>query len=95
LVELVHLLPLRSSLAIHHLFGIRISTRNHLIFVGQVKYFLFQNLPMRRKNDILWKGIIEEVFDDLLRFIFPEADKVFDIGRGFEKESRCDPGLFE
>jgi hypothetical protein len=39
---------------------------------------------MRRKNDILWKGIIEEVFDDLLRFIFPEADKVFDIGRGFE-----------
>ena len=39
---------------------------------------------MRRKNDQLWKGMIEEVFDDLLRFIFPEADRVFDMQRGFQ-----------
>ncbi len=39
---------------------------------------------MRRKNDQLWKGILEEVFDDLLRFVFPEADKVFDMQRKFE-----------
>ncbi len=30
----------------------------------------------RRKNDILWKGMLEEVFDDLLRFIFPKADQM-------------------
>jgi hypothetical protein len=39
---------------------------------------------MRRKNDQLWKGILEEVFDDLLRFVFPEADRVFDMRRKFE-----------
>lgn len=38
----------------------------------------------RRKNDILWKGMLEEVFDDLLRFVFPRADRIFDIGRGFD-----------
>jgi hypothetical protein len=39
---------------------------------------------MRRKNDILWKGILEEVFDDLLRFVFPNADQTFNIEKGFE-----------
>lgn len=38
----------------------------------------------RRNNDILWKGMLEEVFDDLLRFVFPKADQVFDMKRGFE-----------
>jgi len=38
---------------------------------------------MRKKNDILWKGMMEEIFDDLLRFIFPEADEVVDMQRGF------------
>src|ERR1700761_3568275 len=38
----------------------------------------------RRKNDILWKGMLEEVFDDLLRFIFPKADQIFNMKRGFE-----------
>jgi len=38
----------------------------------------------RRKNDILWKGMLEEVFDDLLRFVFPDADRIFDMSRGFE-----------
>ena len=38
----------------------------------------------RRKNDILWKGILEGVFEDLLRFVFPKADQVFDMNRRFE-----------
>lgn len=38
---------------------------------------------MRRKNDTLWKGVIEVVFDDLLRFIFPDADRLVDMERGF------------
>jgi len=37
-----------------------------------------------RKSDILFKVILEEVFADLLRFIFPDADEVYDIDRGFE-----------
>ena len=40
--------------------------------------------PNCRKNDILWKVVLEEVFDDLLRFIFPDADQVYDMERGFE-----------
>jgi hypothetical protein len=32
----------------------------------------------------LWKVVLEEVFDDLLRFIFPDADQVYDMERGFE-----------
>jgi len=38
----------------------------------------------QRKSDILWKVILEEVFADLLRFIFPDADQVYDMERGFE-----------
>jgi hypothetical protein len=32
-----------------------------------------------RKSDILWKVVMEEVFDDLLRFIFPDADKAYNM----------------
>jgi len=39
---------------------------------------------MRRNNDSLWKGITEEVFDDLLRFFFPKADTIIDFSRGFD-----------
>jgi hypothetical protein len=39
---------------------------------------------MRRKNDILWKGILEEVFDDLLRFVLPNPDQELDLKRPFE-----------
>ena len=35
------------------------------------------------KKDILWKGIVEAVFDDLLRFVFPKADELFDMKRRF------------
>ena len=38
---------------------------------------------MRHDDDVLWKGITEEVCDDLLRFIFPGVDQVLDLERGF------------
>lgn len=38
----------------------------------------------QRKSDILWKVVMEEVFDDLLRFIFPDADQVYNLERGFD-----------
>ncbi len=37
-----------------------------------------------RKSDILWKTVIEEVFADLLRFIYPDADQKYDMDHGFE-----------
>src|ERR1700744_4032894 len=37
-----------------------------------------------RKSDILWKMGMDEVFEDLLRFIFSDADQVYDLARGFE-----------
>ena len=37
-----------------------------------------------RKSDILWKVILEEVLADLLRFIYSDADQVYDMDRGFE-----------
>ena len=39
---------------------------------------------MRSKEDLLWKVVLEEVFDDLLRFVFPAAGRLFDLKRGFE-----------
>ena len=39
---------------------------------------------MRRKDDILWKGVLEDIFDDFLRFFNPDAEKLLDIDRGFE-----------
>jgi predicted transposase YdaD len=38
----------------------------------------------QRKSDILWKRIMEQVFAHLLRFIFPDADQVYNMERGFE-----------
>jgi hypothetical protein len=34
--------------------------------------------------DILWKGMVESVFDDMMRFIFPYIDQEVDLGRGVE-----------
>lgn len=39
---------------------------------------------VRSKNDSLWKGVLEESFEDLLRFVYPDADRVFDLSRGVE-----------
>jgi hypothetical protein len=35
-------------------------------------------------KDILWKGIIEDLFSDFLCFFYPDADEVFDIEKGFD-----------
>ena len=32
---------------------------------------------MQHNKDILWKGVLQWVLDDLLRFVFPNADQVF------------------
>ena len=43
----------------------------------------------RKKNDIITKAAFVEWFTDLLRFLYPDADKVFDLDRGviaMEKE---------
>ena len=37
-----------------------------------------------RRNDILWKGALEDLFDDFLRFFYPDVDLLFDMERGFE-----------
>jgi hypothetical protein len=36
------------------------------------------------KNDYLWKGILEDIFEDFLRFVYPDADKFFDFTRNIE-----------
>jgi len=39
-------------------------------------------LIMAKKHDYLWKGLVEDLFEDLLRFLYPDADGLFDLGRG-------------
>jgi len=36
-----------------------------------------------RRDDELWKGILEDVFDDFLRFFVPDADDHFDMKKEF------------
>ena len=37
-----------------------------------------------KRNDLLWKAALEDMFDDFLRFFYPQADELFDLERGFE-----------
>ncbi len=37
-----------------------------------------------KRDDALWKGILEDLFDDFLRFYFPESVDLFDFNRKFE-----------
>jgi hypothetical protein len=37
-----------------------------------------------KHNDILWKAALEDLFDDFLRFFYPDADRLFNLDRGFE-----------
>nr|WP_293840530.1 hypothetical protein [uncultured Arsenicibacter sp.] len=37
-----------------------------------------------KRDDSLWKGILESVCDDFLRFMFAEAENLFDFQREFE-----------
>ncbi len=36
-----------------------------------------------KRDDALWKGLIEDLFDDFLRFYFPESVDLFDFNRKF------------
>jgi hypothetical protein len=36
------------------------------------------------RMDALWKGVLEELFDDILRFVFPRAEQHFDFEGGIE-----------
>ena len=38
---------------------------------------------MYQNRDILWKGLLELVFDDFLRFVYPKAEEIFDMEKGF------------
>ncbi|GAB3704626.1 hypothetical protein GCM10027592_36220 [Spirosoma flavus] len=40
--------------------------------------------PEMKRDDTLWKAILEDVFDDFLRFFFPDADELFYFNNGFE-----------
>ncbi len=37
-----------------------------------------------KRDDTLWKGILENIFDDFLRFFFEDADTIFDFEKGFQ-----------
>jgi hypothetical protein len=37
-----------------------------------------------KAKDVLWKGIIEDLFADFLRFFYTGADELFDMDKGFE-----------
>ncbi|MDR6786121.1 putative transposase/invertase (TIGR01784 family) [Pedobacter africanus] len=38
----------------------------------------------RRRDDLMWKAIFEDLSVDFLRFFFPDADKLFDLNRKCE-----------
>ena len=42
------------------------------------------NNRARRRDDLIWKAVFEEVFDDFLRFFFPNADDLFDMNKKFD-----------
>ena len=35
-------------------------------------------------DDILWKTLLEDIFDDFLRFFIPDVDRLLDFSRGVE-----------
>ena len=37
-----------------------------------------------KHNDLLWKAALEDLFDDFLRFFYPEAGQLFDLEKAFE-----------
>lgn len=37
-----------------------------------------------QKKDILWKSILEDVFEDFLTFFYPESEEIFDFEKGFK-----------
>jgi predicted transposase YdaD len=37
-----------------------------------------------KRDDTLWKAILEDVFDDFLTFFYPNDGELFDFSKGFE-----------
>jgi len=37
-----------------------------------------------KRNDLLWKAALEDLFDDFLRFFYHDAEELFDFEKGFE-----------
>lgn len=37
-----------------------------------------------KRNDLLWKAVLEDLFDDFLLFFYPGARELFDLDKGFE-----------
>jgi predicted transposase YdaD len=37
-----------------------------------------------KRDDTLWKSILEDIFEDFLRFFYPDADDIFDFEKGFD-----------
>jgi len=37
-----------------------------------------------KRDDALWKSLLEDVFSDFLTFFYPNASEIFDLDRGFE-----------
>jgi len=37
-----------------------------------------------KRNDLLWKAALEDLFDDFLRFFFPKAEQIFDFSKNFQ-----------
>lgn len=44
---------------------------------------LGRNKKTSRRDDELWKGILDDVFEDFLRFFFPKADELFNFKKKF------------
>lgn len=51
------------------------NTKLHILYYETCRYPLEQTLP---------EGILEDLFDDFLRFFFDNADEIFDMNRPFE-----------
>ncbi|HMP31519.1 MAG TPA: hypothetical protein PKD85_18095, partial [Saprospiraceae bacterium] len=37
-----------------------------------------------KRDDTLWKAILEDVFDDFLNFFYADAQNIFDFNKSFE-----------
>src|ERR1700748_1941591 len=70
-----------SYLCIPHFISPSTSIQISASLPASADFIIFKLRLMRRKNDILWKGILEEVFPELLRFLFPDAESRFNMKR--------------
>lgn len=55
-----------------------------MILLFYIASFYSTHLLYMKRDDTLWKSILEDIFDDFLIFFHPEATSVFDFSKGFE-----------